>query len=460
MNLAKIHNVYFIGIGGIGMSALARYFHRTNKRVAGYDRVAKQLTSELIDEGIDIHFIDSPNLVPDEFLEPNHTLVVYTPAIAENNGELQYFSIAGYTLMKRAQVLGLLSKELFTLAVAGTHGKTSVSTFAAHLLNQTKDKCNAFLGGISKNLDSNVALHPEANRVVVEADEFDRSFLTLYPNIALITTMEEDHLDIYGDRENLENAFNEFVGQVTRKGILILHKEVNITPPSDSQLQVFTYSLDNKEADYFADNIAIDSGRFKFDVKIPGGLWKDFELYLPGRINVENAVAAISLAHQAGATEEEVRNGVLSFTGVQRRFDYHIRTENLVYLDDYAHHPTELRRTLESIRELYPKRKITGIFQPHLYSRTRDFAQGFGEAMDLCDNAVILDIYPAREDPIPGVSSELIYEHITSSEKILLHKEDLLAFVKASEFDVLVTMGAGDIDSYVKPIKLLLETRL
>lgn len=460
MKLAKIHNVYFIGIGGIGMSALARYFHRIGKRVAGYDRVSKQLTSELIEEGIDIHFVDSPNLVPDDFLDSANTLVVYTPAIASNNRELQYFSSSNYTLMKRAQVLGLLSKELFTLAVAGTHGKTSVSTFATHLLNETKEKCNAFLGGISKNLNSNVALNPDASRVVIEADEFDRSFLTLYPNIALITTMEEDHLDIYGDKANLESAFNEFVSQVTPQGVLILRQDVEITSPNKSDLQVYTYSLGNKESDYFAANIKIESGRFCFDVHVPGAIWKDFELFLPGRINVENAIAAISLAHQAGAGEEEIRNGVQSFSGVQRRFDYHIRTQKLVYMDDYAHHPTELRRTLESVRELYPDRKITGIFQPHLYSRTRDFAQGFGEAMDLCDNAVILDIYPAREEPIPGVSSELIYQHIASSEKILLHQEDLLAYVKATQFDVLITMGAGDIDSYVKPIETILKARL
>ncbi|MFO7938874.1 MAG: UDP-N-acetylmuramate--L-alanine ligase [Bacteroidales bacterium] len=460
MNLAKIHSVYFIGIGGIGMSALARYFHRIGKNVAGYDRVSKQLTNELIEEGIDIHFIDSPNLVPEKFLNSSHTLVVYTPAIAAQNRELHYFTNSGFTLMKRAQVLGLLSKELTTLAVAGTHGKTSVSSFTTHILNQTEEKCNAFLGGISKNLGSNVALHPEAKRVVIEADEFDRSFLTLYPDLALITTLEEDHLDIYGDRIQLEEAFTQFVSQIKRKGILILHQQVQLVAPEKSELKIFTYSIEGSTADYRVENIRIEEGRFCFDVVVPGERWSDFELYLPGRINVENALAAISMAHQTGVPQEAIRKGVRSFTGVQRRFDYHIRTAHLIYLDDYAHHPTELRRTLTSIRELYPDRKITGIFQPHLYSRTRDFAKGFGEAMNLCHHAVVLDIYPAREDPIPGVSSELIYEHIESTDKILLHKEDLLAYVKATEFDVLITMGAGDIDRYVKPIKLILEQRL
>lgn len=459
VNLDKIESIYFIGIGGIGMSALARYFHRMGKNVAGYDRVSKQLTNDLIAEGMDIHFVDSPNLIATPFHRKNTTLVVYTPAIPAKNRELLYFQQEGFPLLKRSGVLGLLSQKKATIAVAGTHGKTSVSTFASHLLNQTTTGCNAFLGGISKNFESNVLVNEKTERIVVEADEFDRSFHTLFPQLALVTAIEEDHLDIYESSQAIDESFQQFIDQIQPQGTLIKHIDVKLRPTS-AKVQLFTYGVENPNADYFADNIRIREGNFIFDVVYPGGKWENFQLCLPGRINVENALAAIAIAHQSDVSEAEMRVGVRSFAGVKRRFDYQIRSNSLIYLDDYAHHPTEIESTLTSLREIYPNRTITGIFQPHLYSRTRDFAPEFGKALSLLDHAVVLDIYPAREAPVPGVSSELIYKDITIENKILLHQKDLLEFIKATNFDILITMGAGDIDSFVKPIKQLLENKI
>ncbi len=454
----NIERVYFLGIGGIGMSALARYFSITGKAVAGYDRASTELTGQLASEGIAIHYEDSPELIPLPFRSSKNTLVVYTPAIPVDHTELDYFKEHRFRLYKRSQILGLITRRHKTVAVAGTHGKTTISTMIAHILTKAGPGCNAFLGGISKNFNSNLVLHPESDWVVTEADEFDRSFLQLYPYAGLVTAMDPDHLDIYGDTGNLVEAFNQFIGQIDRKGLLLVKTGL----PVDAEKlpsKVYTYSL-NGPSDFSAGNIRLKNRKYHFDLIGPGIIVKDLSLEHPGLVNVENATAAVAMALLLGLDPRLIRSALGNFSGILRRFDYHVRTGDLIYIDDYAHHPKEIEATLSSVRELYPEKKITGVFQPHLYTRTRDMADDFAKSLNQLDRLILLDIYPAREVPIPGVTSEMIYKEVRIADKIMCSKEDLLDILKRSRIEVLVTLGAGDIDKYTGPItQLLIEGR-
>ncbi|MFC2138170.1 UDP-N-acetylmuramate--L-alanine ligase, partial [Bacteroidota bacterium] len=456
MNLEQINNIYFIGIGGIGMSALARYFNNTGKTVAGYDRVRTELTDTLSNEGMDIHYEDNTKLINNKFNNPESTIVIYTPAIPSNHKELNYFRNNGFQIYKRSQILGILTKDKIGIAVAGTHGKTSISALLTHILNQTDEKCNAFLGGISKNNNSNYIFSSNSNRVVLEADEYDRSFLQLYPQIALITSIDADHLDIYGTHNELINSFNQFITQINCNGFLIYNKKIENDIKNKSIVESYSYSLE-QSADFYAKNICIKNHKYCFDIVTNSGVISDIELGLPGKINVENAVGATSIASLLGVDEIKIKEGLNTFQGVQRRFDYQINTIDLVYIDDYAHHPQELSSTINSIKELYPNKKITGIFQPHLYTRTRDFASEFAKSLDSLDEIILLDIYPAREEPIKGVSSDIIYKDITNPNKMICKQHEVLSIIKDKKFEVLLTLGAGDIDQLVKPIKQLLK---
>ncbi len=458
MNIDKIHNVYLIGIGGIGMSALARYFLQLGKLVAGYDHVSKPLTSQLIEEGVNIHFVDSVELIPEPCFDPDTTLVIYTPAVPNEHNELLYFRNNNFRVMKRAEVLGFLSKNYHTIAIAGTHGKTTISTLIAHVFNQTKEGCNAFLGGLSKNFNSNFLLNKRATNLIVEADEFDRSFLTLYPSIALITSIDEDHLDIYSDKKNLLNSFNDFVNQINEDGLLILSKGLE-DEIRNKEIKLVTYSLKEK-ADFYVEKIKLENGYYRFNVRTPNGLIKNLKLGVPGEINVENAVGAIAVCLSAGVGTDDIKKGLESFYGIIRRFDVQIMYPNLIYIDDYAHHPAEIEATVNSVRKMYPQKDVTGIFQPHLYSRTRDFASEFAKALDLLDELILLDIYPAREKPIEGVSSNLISKKMKKAQLTRCSKEQLLSIIKGRDFEVLLTLGAGDIDQMVRPIKHILEKRI
>ena len=458
MNLEQIDNVYFVGIGGIGMSALARYFLSLKKVVAGYDRTETSLTKELVKEGMKIHYRDNANLIPTEFKNSN-TLVIYTPAVSSNHSELIFFNSNDFEVKKRAEVLGIISLSNDVLAIAGTHGKTTTSTMVSHLLKCSDLDCNAFLGGISLNYNNNLLLSDRSKYVVVEADEYDRSFLQLNPKGAIITSMDADHLDIYGTFEEYKKAFLQFSSQIRTDGFLIVKKELELGK-FRSDIKVYTYSLD-KEADFYAKNIAIKNGVYHYDVITPNVVYKDIELGFPGLLNVENSIGAIAMATLLHVGEDDIRKAMRSFKGVQRRFEYHIKNDQLVFIDDYGHHPEELRYTIESVRKMFPHKKLTGIFQPHLYSRTRDFAVEFASSLSLLDELILLDIYPAREKPIPGVSSEMIIQKVTAPVKHLCLKSDLLSFMnKLSMPEVMITMGAGDIDTFVEPIKQLLLKRL
>ncbi|MFO7370563.1 MAG: UDP-N-acetylmuramate--L-alanine ligase [Bacteroidales bacterium] len=456
--LQNIRHIYFLGIGGIGMSALARYFRITGKTVAGYDRTPTQLTRQLSHEGITIHYEDDPGLITGEFQSPDDTWVILTPAIPPDHAELAWFRKNRYKIFKRSEILGLLSKGYKTVAVAGTHGKTTVSTMIAHILAHGKTGCNAFLGGISKNYDSNLILNPQSDWMVTEADEFDRSFLQLHPYAAVVTAMDPDHLDIYGNAENMQQAFNQFIGQIDREGFLLLKGGLPVDPailPS----QTYTYSL-NGNTDFRADNIRLDQRRYYFDLTGRGIRIKNLSLEHPGLVNVENAVAATAMAALLKTDYQQIRQSIDTFSGIQRRFDYHIKTGKIVYIDDYAHHPMEIEATLRSVRELYPGKKITGIFQPHLYSRTKDLAKGFANSLGLLDSLILLDIYPARELPIEGVTSELVFRDVQTADKIMCSKEELLEVLQKRDIEVLITLGAGDIDKYTEPITQLLQKRI
>jgi UDP-N-acetylmuramate--alanine ligase len=460
VSFEHIHNIYFIGIGGIGMSALARYFKAEGKFVAGYDKTPTVLTDEMIDEGIEIHFEDDVHNIPSSLrhkdLVLHNTLVVYTPAIPKDSAELNYFIENNYPLKKRSEVLGMITKNNFTIAVAGTHGKTTTSSMVAHLLRSSGIDCTAFLGGISRNYHSNLLLSKESsekNIFVVEADEYDRSFLTLHPDIAIITSMDADHLDIYGDKKFLEESYRLFAQQLKPGGKLIYKKGL---PLDDLHLNSAEYSLTGA-CDYSASGIEIKNHRYYFNwnnssLSIPG-----LSSEMPGKHNVENAVAAIAAVRQLGVSPEKISTGIHSYTGVKRRFDYRLKTDDMVFIDDYAHHPEELRACISSVRELYPGKKITGIFQPHLFSRTRDFADGFAKSLSMLDSLILLNIYPARELPIEGVTSEMILEKVTIQDKMICADEDVLNVLSKRKIDVLVTLGAGDIDQLVSPIKNLLE---
>lgn len=454
MDIKAIKNVYFLGIGGIGMSAIARYFNTLGKNIAGYDKVSKPLTDELVNEGIDVHFNDDVENIPEEFKNKENTLVVYTPAIPENHDELNYFIDQGFEIKKRSEVLGMLSREKRCIAVAGTHGKTTISTMIAHLMRQSRMGCNAFLGGISKNYKTNFLADSDSKYVVVEADEFDRSFLHLNPQKAIITAVDADHLDIYTDENDFKDTFKQFVNQINPGGKLLIKANLDFIVPQRDDLEIYTYSLNNK-SDFRAENIRVENGLHVFDFIGIKGRIENLKLGLPGLINVENAIAAIGMATLSGVHNDEIFNALEKFKGIQRRFDYQICRDDFVYIDDYAHHPEELKASIKSVKELFRNKKITGIFQPHLYSRTRDFVDEFAESLELLDEIILLDIYPAREEPIPGVTSKIIFDKIRNQKKISCAKDELLDILKNKEPEVLMTLGAGDIDEFVEPIKEL-----
>jgi len=453
--LLKYENVYFVGIGGIGMSALARFFVLNGKNVAGYDKVSTPLTDALQTEGIQIHFDDQLNLVPEPFKNAPTTLVVYTPAIPKEHSELIYFQNNPFVLMKRAQVLGALSKAYRTVAVAGTHGKTTMSTMTTHLLNGSTISTSAFLGGISKNLNSNLLLSPNTQLVVTEADEYDRSFLNLYPHTALIGSMDADHLDIYGAKEAMHQSFFEFINQIEPGGNLV--QKIGLPHPDRSDIQRYTYSLDDSRSDFYASKMALSDDLYTFDLVTPMGKILNLKLGVPGIVNVENAIGASALALLSGIQSDELRLGLESYSGVKRRFDYRIKTSKLIYIDDYAHHPEELKAFITSVRQLYPNKKISGIFQPHLFTRTRDFAEGFATSLGLLDELFLMDIYPARELPIPGVDSQMVLNQVQLNDKMLCSKDNLLDILSKRKFEVLLTLGAGDIDQFVEPIEALFK---
>lgn len=448
--------VYFIGIGGIGMSAIARYFLNQGITVGGYDRTPSSLTRALEAEGAQIHYTDDISLIPTPCRDKAETLVIYTPAIPTDHSELQYFRSNGYDLQKRAQVLGTLTRTLKGLCVAGTHGKTTTSSMAAHILHQSHIDCNAFLGGITKNYGTNYILSKDSPYVVIEADEFDRSFHWLTPWASVITSTDADHLDIYGTEQAYLESFSKYSSLIQPQGFLVMHTGLKMRP--DTQPGVTTYTYSRNEGQFHADNIKIGDGRITFDLISPLGDIPHIELGVPVAINIENGIAAMALAQIAGATPDEIRQGMLTFSGVDRRFDFHIRRSDMAYLSDYAHHPAEIRQSILSIKQLYQGRRIRAIFQPHLYTRTRDFYSQFADALSLLDDVVIMDIYPAREQPIPGVSSDLIYDNLRPGiRKQKCNKEQLLDIVRKKDYDVLVTLGAGDIEDYAPQITDILN---
>ncbi|MDR1699559.1 MAG: UDP-N-acetylmuramate--L-alanine ligase [Prevotellaceae bacterium] len=476
--------IYFLGIGGIGMSALARYYKAKGYDVSGYDRTQTQLTRELESEGINIHYNSSMFNVQGALnvelstLNVDTTLVVYTPAVPQDFEEFVYLKNNGFRMLKRAQVLGEITRESRGICIAGTHGKTTTSTMTAHLLYQSQVGCSAFLGGVSKNYDTNLLLDKQLkvessnfneqdtlnfapstlnSYVVIEADEYDRSFHQLSPYMALITAADADHLDIYGSAEEFKHSFEKFASLVKENGFLIINEKVDLNVKSNAGVKRFSYGM--HKGDFHAENINIENGEITFDFVTPTETVKNIQLGVPVLINVENGVGAMALAYLAGVTADELRAGMQSFKGIRRRFDIQVKTDKLVYLDDYAHHPEELRASITSIKTLYPNRKICGIFQPHLYTRTRDFAAGFAETLSLLDELILVDIYPARELPIEGVSSDMIFEKVTIKNKMRAKKEELLGILKDKEIDVLVTFGAGDIDAYVGKIRELLEKK-
>jgi len=447
-------NVYFIGIGGIGMSALARYYKFKGFDVAGYDRTPSELTAQLEKEGISVHYEDRPDLIPSNV---NETLIVYTPAVPADLGEMVKAREGGYALLKRSRTLGEIARGQRCLAVAGTHGKTTTSTLTAHIFTETGEGCSAFLGGISRNYGTNLLMSMTPT-VVAEADEFDRSFLQLFPEIAVITAVDPDHLDIYGDYAHVVEAFRAFASQVS--GTVIAKKGTPIRP-EDTKANLLTYHYTDPGADFYAIGPKPDScGYFHYDLKWPGGILKDIKVGAPGWVNAENSVAAAAIALTYGLEPEAVKAAIGTFQGVKRRLEVHVNTPKLSYIDDYAHHPAELESAITSMREIFPGRKLTAIFQPHLYTRTRDFAPEFAAALSKVDKLILLDIYPAREEPIPGVTSEMIFKDVTAAEKVLIKKEELMELLAEEPIDVLASFGAGNIDRYIEPITKLLESRL
>ena len=447
-------NIYFIGIGGIGMSAIARYWKFKGLNVSGYDKTPSDLTAQLQAEGIDVHYEDNTDYVPKDV---ENTLVVYTPAIPADMSELKYVQKHGYSVLKRSRVLGEIAKGQACLAVAGTHGKTTTSTLTAHIFKDSSEGCSAFLGGISKNYGTNL-LTSHNPVVVAEADEFDRSFLQLFPKIAVITAMDADHLDIYGDLDTYQQAFRDFAAQVS--DTLIIKKGLPVSE-ADTKAKILTYSYNDPEADFHAENAHPDNlGYFIYDLRYPGGVIHDVKVGVPGWVNAENSIAAAAICLSYGLAPEKVKHGIGNFQGVMRRLDIHLNTEKLSYIDDYAHHPKELSSAISSMRDIFPGRKLTAIFQPHLYTRTRDFAADFAEALSKVDKLILLDIYPAREEPIPGVTSEIIFDKVTAPEKVLIRKEELMDYLEKEPLDVLVTFGAGNVDRFIEPITEMLKKRL
>lgn len=456
MNLEQMKAVYFVGIGGIGMSAIARYFISRGVVVAGYDKTRTELTEQLCKEGAQVHYEDNVELIPMQCRDKENTLVVFTPAIPSDHSELTFFREQCFVIQKRAQVLGTLTRTLKGLCVAGTHGKTTTSSMAAHLLHQSHVDCNAFLGGITKNYRTNYILSSSSPYVVIEADEFDRSFHWLTPFASVITATDADHLDIYGTEEAYLESFSKYSNLILPGGCLIMHTGLKMKPNVQDGVSLYTYS--RAEGDFHAENVRIGDGRIVFDLVSPFGNISDIELGVPVSVNIENGIAAIALAQIAGASAEEIRKGMASFGGVDRRFDFHVKTDRMVYVSDYAHHPEEIRHCLESMKELYSGRRIKVIFQPHLFTRTRDFYREFADALSLVDDVCVVDIYPAREEPIPGVTSNLIYDNLKSGiKRQRCMKKEILDVVRQGGFDVLITLGAGDIEDYVIQITKILQ---
>lgn len=451
--------VYLLGIGGIGMSALARYYNHAGDKVAGYDRTPGRLTSALEGEGISIHYEDDTNLIPSDFInDKDNTLVIYTPAIPKDLKEFHYFLDRGFKIVKRSKALGEIASSKKTLAVAGTHGKTTTSTLLAHILTDSKVGCTAFLGGISKNYHSNLLLD-KGNVLVAEADEFDRSFLQLYPDIAVITSADADHLDIYTNHKNIKDAFIAFAGQVKESGALVVKKGTGLDLTNIAVKRIFEYSYDNS-CDFYASNIRISNcGFFTFDINHPKGVITDCTLGIPGWVNVENAIAATAIALLYGLKDSQIKPALANFAGVERRFDIRLNTPECAYIDDYAHHPREIAAAISSMRNIFPGRRLTAIFQPHLYSRTRDFALEFAESLSKLDALILLDIYPARELPIEGVTSQIIFDSVKLEDKILIQKSELMETLEKREIDTLISFGAGDIDRFVEPITEYLKKR-
>ena len=455
MTLDNIKSVYFVGIGGIGMSAIARYFLHIGLTVGGYDRTPSALTEKLSEEGAHIHYEENVNLIPEACKDKETTLVIYTPAIPAQHKELVYFQQGGFEIQKRAQVLGTLTRTLKGLCAAGTHGKTTTSSMAAHLLHQSHVDCNAFLGGITKNYGTNYILSEQSPYVVIEADEFDRSFHWLTPYATVITSTDADHLDIYGTEEAYLESFRKYTSLIQPGGFLVMHTGLKMQPNTQEGVTSYTYSVE--EGDFHAENIRIGNGEIRFDLISPLGNIKDINLGVPVTVNIDNGIAAMALAQIAGATEEEIRRGMETFSGVDRRFDFRVRRPDMVYLSDYAHHPAEIKQAMLSIKQLYEGRRIKVIFQPHLYTRTRDFYKDFADALSLVDDVVVTDIYPARELPIEGVTSDLIYDNLRPGiQKRKCKKEEVLDIVREGGFDVLVTLGAGDLEDYSGEIAKIL----
>lgn len=458
MELKDIKAVYFVGAGGIGMSAIARYFIRKGVVVAGYDKTPSELTKQLEREGALLHYEENVDEIPHACRDPKQCLVIYTPAIPAEHKELQYFRANGFTVEKRAQVLGTLTRTHKGLCVAGTHGKTSTSTMCAHILHQGHIDCNAFLGGISKNYSTNYIISAESDYVVIEADEFDRSFHWLRPWMSVITATDPDHLDIYGTKEAYLESFRHYTTLIQPGGALIIHRGLEMHADVQSGVKVYEYS--RTEGDFHAENIRIDNGTITFDFVSPIENVKDVELGQPVPINIDNGIAAMAMAQLAGCTAEELKYGMKTYRGVDRRFDFKINDSRHVLLSDYAHHPKEIYQSAKSIRELYKGRHITAIFQPHLYTRTRDFYRDFADALSQLDEVILTEIYPAREQPIEGVTSQLIYDNLRPGiEKSIIRKDDVLDLVKQRDFDVLVILGAGDLDNYMPQITKIIENK-
>ena len=443
MNLNHIHNIYFIGIGGIGMSAIARFFKSQNKNVAGYDKTQTEITDSLEALGISVHFKDEMTSVENSYLNKENTLIVYTPAIPKDHKQLNYFKSNGFKILKRSEILGIITENTFCLAVAGTHGKTTTTSILGHLLKSCDVELTAFLGGISENYNSNLILNG-SEVSVVEADEFDRSFLTLSPDMAAITSMDADHLDIYGDASQLVESFKDFTKKLKPNGKLFVKNGLPI--------QGITYGIED-DADYSIQHIKIKNGTYVFDVKTPSTTLKNIEFNLPGRHNLSNALVALAMSVEYGLPTNQLAKALASYKGVKRRFSYHIKTDGLVFIDDYAHHPEEINAVHQAVREMYPEKKVLAVFQPHLFSRTQDFATEFAKSLSQFDQIILLDIYPARELPIEGVTSSWLLSLIENSNKKLVNKEDLISQIKQSNADVILTIGAGDIGAQVLKIK-------
>ena len=446
-----VENYYFLGIGGIGMSAIARYFKAKGFNLAGYDRTASLLTHELEKEGIAVNYSDEVEVIPSEYKNPDNTFVVFTPAIPKDNVQYNFFVSNNFVMQKRAQVLGDITRRERGLCVAGTHGKTTTSTMIAHILKQSHVDCNAFLGGISKNYTSNLLLSDKSDLVVIEADEFDRSFHHLSPYMAVVTATDADHLDIYGTYDAYVESFNHFTSLVQPGGVLIMKKGIVLNPQLAENVSLYTYSATEK-ADFYADNIRIGGGKLLFDFIAPTTKICDVDLGVPVLVNVENAVAAMAVALLSGATESELKAGIASFAGIRRRFEIHYKSDKFTLVDDYAHHPKEIEASLKSINALYNDRKIVVVFQPHLFTRTRDFYTDFAKALSVANQVVLVEIYPAREKPIDGVSSKIIFDEITSPVKKITTKKELIDTLDNIDFQVLLVVGAGDIDTLIPSI--------